>query len=167
VGRALILLAVTGLCVGCGALFSGHDHADIIRQLDDIVDYDTPPMLVEAVRPEYPEVAREVGAEGRVVLKALILEDGQLGGVQVVESPNPILANVAITALKQSVFTPARKAGEPCCGTMVIPFIFEKDQGRGYTRTGLEVDRTGAPEEESYMPAELPGGPEEDIKPAK
>jgi TonB family protein len=166
-GRALILLAVTALCVGCGAIFSGQDHSEILRQFDDALDYDTPPMLVQAVRPEYPEVAREVGAEGRVVLKALILEDGELGGVQILESPNPILANEAIRALRMSEFSPARKAGEPCCATMVIPFVFDKDERRGYHRAGLEVDRTGAPEEESSMPAELPTGPEEDIRPVK
>jgi TonB family protein len=167
VGRALILLAVTGLSVGCGALLTGQEHAEILGEFDDVLDYDTPPMLVQAVRPEYPEVAREVGAEGRVVLKALILEDGKLGGVEIMESPNPILTNEAITALKQSVFSPARKEGEPCCGTMVIPFIFDKDEGRAYGRTGMEVDRTGAPQEESYMPMDLPQGPEEEIRPAK
>ena len=166
-GRALILLAVAGLGVGCGALLTGQEHTEILRQVDDVLDYDTPPMLVQAVRPEYPEVAREVGAEGRVVLKALILEDGQLGGVQIMESPNPILANEAITALRQSVFSPARKGGEPCCGTMVIPFVFDKDEGKAYGRSGMEVDRTGAPEEESSMPAELPESPEETIRPAK
>ncbi len=167
VGRALFLLAVMWLGAGCGALFTGQDHAEILGQFDDVLDYDTPPMLVQAVRPEYPEMAREVGAEGRVVLKALILEDGQLGGVQIVESPNPILANVAITALTQSVFSPARKGGEPCRATMVIPFIFDKEEGRAYGRAGLEVDYTGAPEEESSMPAELPAGPGQDIRPAK
>jgi len=167
VGRALILLAVTGLSVGCGSFIAGQDHAEILGHFDDVLDYDSPPMLVQAARPEYPEIAREVGAEGRVVLKALILEDGQLGRVEIVESPNPILTNEAITALKQSVFSPAMKAGEPCCGTMLIPFIFDKNEGRVYDRTGLEVDRTGAPQEDSYMPTDLPERPEEEIKPGK
>jgi TonB family protein len=155
-GRALILLAVTGLSVGCGALSTGQEHAEILGKFDDVLDYDTPPMLVEAVRPEYPEVAREVGAEGRVVLKALILKDGQLGRVQIIESPNPILTNEAITALKQSVFSPARKGGEPCCATMVIPFVFDKEDGQAYQRTGLEVDRTGAPQVDGPMPMDIP-----------
>ena len=166
-GRALILLAVTGLSVGCGGFLGGQEHTDILGQFDDVLDYDTPPLLIQTVRPEYPEIAREVGAEGRVLLKALILEDGALGGVQVVESPNPILTNEAITALRQSVFSPAMKAGEPCCGTMLIPFIFDKDEGRVYDRTGLEVDRTGVPEEDNYMPMDLPQSPEEQIKPGK
>ena len=150
-----------------GAVTTRQDHAEILGQFEDVLDYDTPPMLVQAVRPEYPEVAREVGAEGRVVLKALILEDGQLGRIEILESPNPILANEAISALRQSVFSPARKGGVPCCGTMVIPFVFDKDEGRAYDRTGLDVDRTGAPEEESYMPPDLPQSPQEDIRPAK
>jgi TonB family protein len=166
-GRALILLALVGFGVGCGSAFTGQDHSDILGEFDDLLDYDSPPVLVQAVRPAYPEAVRELGAEGEVVLKALILEDGHLGGVEVMESPNPILTTVAVTALRQSLFMPAQKGGEPCCATMLVPFVFDKDEGMRYDRTGLEADRTGAPEEDDYMPREIPEGPQEQMGPSK
>jgi TonB family protein len=156
-----------GFCAGCGGFTAGQEHADILGRFDDVLDYDTPPALVRAVRPEYPEIAREVGAEGRVVLKALILEDGKLGGVEIVESPNPILAHEAISALRRSVFSPAMKAGEPCCGTVMIPFIFGRDDSWANERLWIEVDHTGAPQEDSLVPPELPEGPQEGLKPGK
>jgi TonB family protein len=156
-----------GFCAGCGGFSIEQQHADILGRFDDVLDYDTPPTLIRAVRPEYPDIAREVGAEGRVVLRALILEDGELGGVEIVESPNPILANEAICALRRSVFSPALKAGVPCCGTVLIPFIFGKGEGRVQDQRWLEVDHTGAPHEDNYMPTELPEGPQEELKPGK
>jgi TonB family protein len=162
-----MLLGVIGLVAGCGSAFTGQDNSDVLGKVEDMLDYDSPPVLVQAVRPEYPEAIREMGAEGEVILKALILEDGHLGRVEVLESPNPILTNQAIVALRQSVFIPAQKDGEPCCATMVVPFVFDKDRVQTFDRTGLEADRTGAPEEEDYMPKDLPRGPEQEIGPRK
>ena len=142
-GRVLVIALVTAMLVGCGSLTS-RENADLIAEFDDIDDYDRPPVLVNAVSPEYPEIIREVGAEGRVILKALVLEDGTLGAVQIVESPNDILANQAITALRKSEFRPAVRDGRPCSATTVVPFVFDKGKTGGGGRGSYEAGRTTA-----------------------
>jgi TonB family protein len=166
-GRAVALLALIGLCAGCGSGLASKENTDLLGEFDDIVEYDTPPVMVNAVRPEYPEMAREMGAEGKVVLKALIREDGKVGAVEIMESENPLLLDQAITALRQSTFVPATKDGEPCCATMVVPFIFNKEQTGIGSRTGLEVDRSSAPPEGEILPVEPPSSADEAIRPTK
>jgi TonB family protein len=165
--RALALLVSVGLLAGCGTVYTSKENAELIGDFEDILDVDVPPAMVSTVRPEYPDIARKMGAEGVVRLKALILEDGQVAKVQVIGSANPILVDSAITALRQSRFIPAKRDGEPCCGTLVIPFIFGKDETRVHDRMGLEVDHTGGPKDKGFVPVEPPEAPERDIKPGK
>jgi TonB family protein len=160
-------LVVIGLCAGCGPVYTSRENAELIGHFEDEVDYDAPPVMVQAVRPEYPEIARKMGAEGIVRLKVLILETGEVGAVQIVESANPILVDAAITALRQSLFMPAKKGGQPCCGTVIIPFVFGSEETWAHNRRGLDVDRTGAPEENGLVPAEPPTSTQETFKPAK
>jgi len=142
-GRVLVIALVTAMLVGCGSLTS-RENADLITEFDDINDYDRPPVLVKAVSPEYPDIVRDVGAEGRVILKALVLEDGSVGAVQIIESPNDILANQAITALRKSEFRPAVRDGRPCCATTVVPFVFDKGEAGVGKRESYDAGRTTA-----------------------
>ena len=117
-----------------------------VGEVDDVLDYDTPPVLAVTVRPEYPDMAREIGVHGRVVLKVLVLENGQVARMEILESPSPILGDQAITAVRKSAFMPATKDGEPCPATMVIPFIFDRDDNYLRDRVGIEADRMYDPE---------------------
>ena len=164
-GRVLCLIAAATLFVGCGGTLTSKENAPYLAEFDDIVDYDTPPVLVSAVRPDYPELAREIGAEGRVLLKVLVMEDGCVGLVQILEFPSPILVDEAITAVRKSVFAPATKNGHACRGTTVIPFVFDKDESVVRTRLGVQVDRSGY--HEQPIPVEPPQPPEERLKPGK
>jgi TonB family protein len=151
-GRVLVVVLATAMLAGCGSLTS-RENADLITEFDDMVDYDRPPVLVKAVSPEYSDIIRDVGAEGRVILKALVLEDGSLGAVEIIESPNDILANQAVTALRKSEFRPAVRDGRPCCATTIVPFVFDNgeagvgkketyDTGRATEMYGeIEVER--------------------------
>jgi TonB family protein len=143
----LVIALLAAILAGCGSLTS-RENADLIAEFDDIVDYDRPPVLVNAVSPEYPEIVREVGAEGRVIIKALVLEDGSVGAVQIVEAPNDILANQAITALRKSEFRPAVRDGRPCCATTVVPFVFDKGEAGVGDRERYDAGRTTATYEE-------------------
>ncbi len=142
-GRVLVIALATAMLVGCGSLTS-RENADLIGEFDDIVDYDRPPVLINAVNPEYPDIVREVGAEGRVIIKALVLEDGTIGAVQIVESPNDILSNQAITALRQSEFRPAVRDGRPCRATTIVPFVFDKGEAGVGRRDSYDAGRTTA-----------------------
>jgi TonB family protein len=139
----LVFALASVMLVGCGSLTS-RENSDLISEFDDMVDYDRPPVLINAVSPDYPDIVREVGAEGRVILKALVLEDGSVGAVQIVETPNDILANQAITALRKSEFRPAVRDGRPCCATTMVPFVFDKGEAGVGKRENYDAGRTTA-----------------------
>ncbi|HVP57764.1 MAG TPA: energy transducer TonB, partial [bacterium] len=101
----------------------------------------------------YPDGAREVGAEGRVVLKVLVLETGKVGGIQVMESPHPVLTERAVAAVGRSVFAPAMYKNAPVKATVVMPFVFSLNRSFQRTSVNTEVKEpttSGAP------PVELP-----------
>jgi TonB family protein len=163
VGRALGPLGLVILCIGCAASITSRENDGYISVIEDINDYDSPPMLVTAVRPRYPDMAREVGAGGRVLLKVLVLENGTLGAVQVIESPNPILVDEAITALRKSLFAPATRGGVPVKATMVVPFVFETEHSFSH-RSSSERSKPGQspeiqPPEPSISPEDLANDP--------
>lgn len=132
------LLVVLAVCLGCGHAFNKDGSADLVREIGDILNYDSPPTIVSAPKPEYPDFARDMGAEGKVLLKVLVLEDGKVGAVQVLESPHPILTGKAIDAVRQSLFAPATLAGQPVKATVVMPFVFRL--GRTFSRTSVEEE---------------------------
>ncbi|MFH1314413.1 MAG: energy transducer TonB [Candidatus Eisenbacteria bacterium] len=164
-GRALALVALLGLFAGCGATLTSQENARYVGEVDDVLNYDTPPVLVVTVRPEYPDMARQIGVHGRVVLKVLVLENGQIARIEILESPSPILGDQAITAVRKSSFMPATKDGSPCPSTMVIPFIFDRDDAYVRDRAVLDVERSYAPEDVGH--AELPERPGPDLTPGK
>jgi TonB family protein len=72
-----------------------------------------PVKLISAARPQYPESAKARGARGTVLLNGLILQDGTLGNLRVMASPDPDLASAALTAVRQWRYQPALLNGQP------------------------------------------------------
>jgi TonB family protein len=135
------LLLVLLVMLSCSGGLNSLEHSGFIRPLEDITDYDTPPQLVQTVRPDYPDIARTMGAEGRVILKALVLEDGTVAAVDVIESPHPVLLDQAVEALMKSVFIPATRDGVPVRSTAVIPFIFDRQGTILHSRSDIRIER--------------------------
>ncbi len=71
--------------------------------------------LIRSVPPSYPASARSSGAEGPVVIKAVIDENGKVSSAQVVQG-NTALAESAVTAVKQWRYRPYIRDGR------VVPF---------------------------------------------
>jgi len=72
------------------------------------------PQLVRAVKPNYPDIAREAGVEGTVKLQLLIGLDGRV--LKAIVQPKgsvPMLDQAAMTAALASVFTPALVNNRP------------------------------------------------------
>ncbi len=138
-------LIIAALLCGCGGAVSTSYDPNLVGKVDDINNYDSPPVLLTAAVPEYPEMALEVGAEGKVLLKLLVLEDGTVGRIEVVEVSNPILVHEAITAASNCVFAPARKNGKPCRATTLLPILFDKDAERVRVRRTVETSKGGFP----------------------
>ena len=66
--------------------------------------------LIRRVDPEYPEAAAAQHVEGPVVLEVQVLTDGSVGNIKIL-SGNPLLAEAAITAVKQWQYQPFTEAG--------------------------------------------------------
>lgn len=68
--------------------------------------------VVHHVYPAYPTRAKMLRLEGRVILSALVLEDGSVGDLKVIDG-NPTLAQSAINAVKQWRYRPFLFDGKP------------------------------------------------------
>jgi len=91
------------------------------------------PELVTKIDPVYPSDARDAGVDGKVVVQAVIRENGTVGDVQVLTAiPGwPSLDRNAVEALRDWKYRPAMKDGYPVSvyTTVVIQFrLAEADQ---------------------------------------
>jgi protein TonB len=72
----------------------------------------------------YPKVAKEAGIEGKVLIKAIVDEKGNVIKTEVEKSVNKDLDEAAIDAVKKTKFTPALKDDKPIETTITIPIMF-------------------------------------------
>jgi periplasmic protein TonB len=79
------------------------------------VTRDISPVLVREYKPNYTEEARRRQIEGIVVMDAVVLEDGTVGGVAVTRSLDKEygLDEEAVKTLKKWLFKPATRDGKP------------------------------------------------------
>jgi protein TonB len=71
-----------------------------------------PPVIVKKVQPEYPEIARKAKIQGKVVVQAIINEQGDVESAEVLKS-QPMLDASAIEAVKKWKYQPATLNGKP------------------------------------------------------
>ncbi|MEE9913580.1 MAG: energy transducer TonB [Deltaproteobacteria bacterium] len=83
------------------------------------------PLYRENPPPGYPELARQQGYEGVVLVAAEILADGRVGKAVVSKSSGyAILDRSAVNAVKQWKFEPAKKSGIPYKTWAELPIKF-------------------------------------------
>jgi protein TonB len=93
---------------------------------EEFMAFDSPPEMVRAVKPEYPELAREVHAEGVVYVQVTIDETGRVVEAVVVNSNTiTVLEDAAVEAAKQSLFRPAKQRDVPVKSRITIPVRFK------------------------------------------
>jgi protein TonB len=80
--------------------------------------------LEHSVFPVYPAQARALRLEGRVVLDAVIAEDGSLRDIKVVEGPS-LLAQSAVDAVQQWRYKPYELDGKPVKNEIRIKVDFK------------------------------------------
>jgi TonB family protein len=80
--------------------------------------------LVHRVQPLYPAQARVLRLEGKVVLAAVITEEGKLSDVKVIEGA-PVLAQSAVEAVKQWRYKPYELDGKPVKNEIRINIDFK------------------------------------------
>jgi TonB family protein len=74
--------------------------------------------------PEYPTVARQVRAFGKVEVEVSIAADGKVEDVRII-SGNPILTKASVKAAKDWTFTPFIENGQPSRALAVLSFEFK------------------------------------------
>ncbi|UCE01427.1 MAG: energy transducer TonB [Candidatus Latescibacterota bacterium] len=82
------------------------------------------PQLVQMDAPRYPELAREAGVAGEVLVRVLVGRDGLVRDAVVIRSV-PMLDAAALAAARTAVFKPALQSGTPVAVWIVIPIRFE------------------------------------------
>jgi len=77
------------------------------------------------VQPRYPESARTVGAQGKIVVRVIVGTDGKVKAATILRSfGNPACEESAIAAARKWEFEPATKDGVPFEQKVSIPFDF-------------------------------------------
>lgn len=82
------------------------------------------PKFIHREIPVYPQIARRLGKEGRVVLRLTLNEKGELVNIEVIEGAPYGFTESAIEAVKKSKFSPATKDGKPVACRVVLPIRF-------------------------------------------
>jgi protein TonB len=83
--------------------------------------------LIHQVRPEYPPIARQVRAQGVVVLEAVINKNGAIDHLRVI-SGHPLLVQAALDAVSQWKYRPTLLNGEPVEVITTITATFSLSQ---------------------------------------
>ncbi|MGB7293389.1 MAG: energy transducer TonB [Thermodesulfobacteriota bacterium] len=77
-------------------------------------------------KPRYPMLARRKGYEGTILLRVFVLETGGVGKVELEKSSGyEILDESAFKAVKDWVFIPGKKNGEPIPSWVTVPIKFQ------------------------------------------
>jgi protein TonB len=95
-------------------------------QAQEFYAFDEAPVLVKFVSPKYPDLARQAGIEGTVLLNVLVGDDGKVIQVSVIQSDvTPAMEKAAMEAAKQFLFKPAKQRTVPVKARMAIPIRFK------------------------------------------
>jgi periplasmic protein TonB len=82
------------------------------------------PERIGTIRPDYPRNARTAKIEGDVRLEAVILPDGRVAQVRILNSPNRALDDAATRAVQQSTYKPGLRNGKPDTFTIEVTVSF-------------------------------------------
>jgi len=84
------------------------------------------PKPISIPKPEYPELARKAGIEGKAIVEAIVDTDGSVMDARIFKSSgNPMLDEAAIAAARRSKFTPAKQRDMFVRVRVNIPFDFK------------------------------------------
>ena len=90
----------------------------------------TQPTVLSKVVPVYTEEARRAELQGMVILEAVVMKDGTVGAIRVVQGLQFGLTDSAIDALRQWKFRPGKKDGQDADVAMQIGINFHLPQGK-------------------------------------
>jgi len=89
------------------------------------IPYDEAPTALSKIEPVYPDIAREAGIEGRVIVQAFIDKKGRVQQVNILQGiPNTGLNEAAMEAVRKTRFKPAKQRELPVGVWISIPINF-------------------------------------------
>jgi len=94
-----------------------------LPKFGDYVYVEELPEAITKVPPVYPDLAREAGVDGTVLVQALVGKDGKVKDTKVVKSI-AMLDAAAEAAVKQWVFKPALSNNKPVAVWVAVPVKF-------------------------------------------
>jgi protein TonB len=74
----------------------------------------------------YPEIAKRVGVEGKVLVQAIVDENGKVISTSTIKGIGAGCDEVAMDAVRNSKFTPGKQRGKNVKVQVTIPIIFKK-----------------------------------------
>jgi protein TonB len=110
----------------------GQDH---VPEPGEYVYVDELPEALVRVAPEYPDSAIQAGAQGTVIVVALVCQSGLVGSAYVVQSVR-LLDEAAMAAVIRWTFKPAMAAGTPVAVWVAVPVHFVLAQGQSSVSVG-------------------------------
>ena len=97
--------------------------SDDLPKFGDYVYVEELPEAITKTQPQYPDLAREAGVDGTVLVQALVGKDGKVKDTRVVKSI-AMLDAAAEAAVKQWVFKPALSNNKPVAVWVAVPVKF-------------------------------------------
>ena len=92
-------------------------------KLGEYVYVEELPEAITKTTPIYPDIAREAGVDGTVLVQALVGKDGHVKDVRIQKS-QPMLDAAAEAAVRQWVFKPALSNNKPVAVWVAVPVKF-------------------------------------------
>jgi protein TonB len=99
------------------------EYGQMTAEAETWLAYEREPELISMQSPAYPELAREAGIEGEVLVRVLVGTDGFVHAVELAKGVLG-LDDAALAAARTAVFRPAEQQGRAVAAWMVIPIEF-------------------------------------------
>src|SRR5688572_21493453 len=77
----------------------------------------------------YPLEAKRAGAQGKVVAKVTVGENGKVEKHEISESPSQWLSDAVSAHIAELKFHPAKKEGKPIKSIVLVPIVFDAGGG--------------------------------------
>jgi protein TonB len=91
--------------------------------MGEFVAFDELPVLLSIQPPTYPELVRQAGIDGTVLVQVLVGKDGKVKQAIAVEGPD-VLRPEAVRAAKTALFKPALQGTSPVEVWVQVPIVF-------------------------------------------
>jgi TonB family protein len=91
---------------------------------DNSVGLEKEPVVITRVDPEYPGLAIRAAMEGKVIVSALVDENGTVVDARILKSSDKIFEGYALEAARLWTFAPGVSKGKPVPVWVTIPFQF-------------------------------------------